>query len=199
MAMRGKASLSLVVFVLMLIWGCSSKQSPRVDAKPITPATPMSQQLQSQTSLYQQLMKKLQSEIKANKVGVKQFENQVRITIPNDVLFPGGGWTLDRKGIEILDKIVTILKDLKNQAIEVYGYTDNAAISGSQRSRFSTNRELSLARAVDIVNYFEKKGIDRDILSATGYGSEQSLATNDTPAGRAKNRRVEIAIMGIDG
>jgi chemotaxis protein MotB len=198
-----KVTAILVLFSSLLVSGCASKKQSmpetRSEAKTTPATTPRSQQVQAQTNIYQQLTKRLQPEIKSYKVEIKQFDDRVRITIPNDVLFPGGGWTIDRKGNEILDKIIPVLKDLKNQAIEVYGYTDNAPVGSSMRSKFSTNRELSLARAVDIVSYLQKKGIDRDILSATGYGAEQPVATNDTTLGRVKNRRMEIAIMALDG
>jgi chemotaxis protein MotB len=201
--MRKKDYMKTIVVVVLLstlfITGCSSKKQPIPEASPVTPMTSRGQQLQTQTNIYQQLSKRLQAEIRSKKVEVKQLENQVRITIPSDLLFSGGGWTIDRKGNEILDKIIPVLKDFKNQAIEVYGYTDNAPVGSSMRSKFSTNRELSLARAVDIVNYFQNKGIDRDILSATGYGAEQPVATNDTAQGRVKNRRTEIAIMAPEG
>lgn len=190
-----------IVTLLLAIYGldgCASKES-RSEIRPAKTIPTKSQQSKTLTGIYDQLIKRLQPDIKSKKAEVQKFENQVRITIPNDVLFPGGGWVIDKRGHEILDKIVPVVKELKNNPIEVYGYTDNGPISPSMRSKFSTNRELSLARAVDIVNYFQKKGIDRDVLSATGYGEEQPVATNDTPLGRAKNRRMEIAIMANDG
>lgn len=197
-------AFKIVVFVLTLsfalygLQGCASKESGR-EFRPAKPMPTKSHQSITLAGIYDQLIKQLQSDIKSKKAEVQKFENQVRITIPNDVLFPGGGWTIDRRGYDILDKIVSVLKELKNIPIEVHGYTDNGPIGPSVRSKFSTNRELSLTRAVDIVNYFQKKGMDRGMLTATGYGEEQPVATNDTPLGRAKNRRMDIAIMAIDG
>lgn len=192
------ACIIILVFVLHGLQGCASRQESKSEIRPMKPMSEKSQQSQTLTSIYDQLTKQLQSEIKAKKAEVRKFENQVRITIPNDILFPGGGWSIDRKGYEILDKIVPVMKGLKNNPIEVYGYTDNRPIGSSLRSKFSTNRELSLTRAVDIVNYFQKRGVDRDMLTATGYGEEQPAATNDTQLGRAKNRRMDIAIMAPD-
>lgn len=198
-------AFDIVVIVLMLLFvlhgleGCASKQESNREVRPVAPVSAIGRQSQALTSIYDQLIKSLQSEIKSKKAEVKKFENQVRITIPNDILFPGGGWTVDRKGHEMLDKIVPVMKEFKGSPIEVYGYTDNGPIGPSLRSKFSTNRELSLARAVDIVSYFQKKGIDREILSATGYGADNPVATNDTPQGRARNRRTEIAFLSSDG
>jgi chemotaxis protein MotB len=69
----------------------------------------------------------------------------------------------------------------------------------SLRGKFSTNRELSLARAVDVVNYLKEKGISPDLLTATGYGADQPVSPNDMPQGRARNRRIEILIVAADG
>jgi chemotaxis protein MotB len=197
-------TLDIVIVVMMFFWalhglgGCASRQESKSEVRPVTPVSAIGRQSQTLTGIYDQLIKRLQSEIKSKKAEVKKFENQVRIIIPIDVLFSGGGWTIDRKGNEILDKVVPVLKELTNQPIEVYGYTDNSPIGPSLRSKFSTNLELSLARAVDTVSYFQKRGIDRDMLTATGYGAEQPAANNDTPLGRAKNRRMEIAIIAPD-
>jgi chemotaxis protein MotB len=195
---HGVACIAMLVFALYGLEGCASRQESRSEVRPATPLSAKDRQSQSWSGIYDQITRRLQSEIKSNKAEVKQFENQVRITISNDVLFPGGGWTIDRKGNELLDKIIPVFKDFKNQAIEVYGYTDNAPAGSLPKSKFSTNRELSLARAVDIVGYFQNKGINRDLLSATGYGAEEPVATNDIPKGRAKNRRMVIAVMSPD-
>ena len=105
---------------------------------------------------------------------------------------------MHRGGRETLDKIIVALKGRKGLAVEVYGFTDNSPIGPMLRRQFSTNRELSLARAVDVVSYMEQKGINRDLISATGYGDERPIAPNDTPAGRRKNQRVEIIILFSD-
>jgi chemotaxis protein MotB len=199
-----RKALEIIVIVLMPVFalhgleGCASKPESKREIRPITPVSAIGRQSQTLTSIYDKLLKSLQSEIKSKKAEVKQFENQVRITIANDILFPGGGWTVDRKGYEMLDKIVPVMKEFKGSPIEVYGYTDNGPIGPSVRSKFSTNRELSLARAVDIVSYFQRKGVDRDLLSATGYGADNPVAPNDTPQGRARNRRTEIAFLSSD-
>jgi chemotaxis protein MotB len=187
--------LSLISSVLMLCVGCASKQTSKNEALPVTGMTGRSQQFQAQTDAYQQLTKQLQKEVKAGQTQVTQLEKSLKITFVNEILFPGGGWNMDRKGKGILDKIIPVLKTLKGSDIEVYGHTDNSPVISSLRTKFSTNRELSLARAVDVVNYLKEKGISPDLLTATGYGADQPAFPNDTPQGRAKNRRTEILIM----
>ncbi len=87
-----------------------------------------------------------------------------------------------------LDRVIEFMK--KNPAIkvEIDGHTDNV---GSE----SYNLRLSQARAQAVVDYLVKHGISRDRLVAKGFGESQPVAPNDTPEGRAKNRRVEFKIL----
>jgi chemotaxis protein MotB len=180
---------SLITSAIMLSSGCASKQASKDEAPPIT----------NMTGPYQQLTKQLHKEIKAGHAQVSQLDKSLKIAFVNDILFSKGGWSIDRKGKEILDKVIPVFKTLKDSDIEVYGHTDNSPVMLSLRGKFSTNRELSLARAVDVVNYLKEKGISPDLLTATGYGADQPVSPNDMPQGRARNRRIEILIVAADG
>jgi chemotaxis protein MotB len=188
----------IVVAALILVSGCASKKPSQQEVKQASPLSVESRQEQAKITTYQQLTKQLQREVKAAQAQIKQFEEGIKITMANDILFPEGGWKIHRGGRETIDKIIMTLKGRKNLAIEVYGFTDNSPIGPMLRKQFSTNRELSLARAVDVVSYMEQKGINRDLISATGYGDERPIAPNDTLAGRRKNQRVEIIVLFFD-
>jgi chemotaxis protein MotB len=185
----------LLVSVLLSVGACSSKRSSSVETSPATLKAQRTQQFQSETNIYQQLTKQLQREIKAGQAQVRQLDSSLKVIMASDTLFPGGGWNIDRRGREMLDKIIPTVKDLKNSDIEVNGFTDNSSVPSSMRAKVSTNRELSLARAVDVVNYLKQKGISPGAITATGYGADQPVSANDTPQGRAKNRRIEILIL----
>jgi chemotaxis protein MotB len=187
--LRMAVFLLLIASAIMLSSGCASKQASKDEARPVT----------RMTGPYQQLTKQLHKEIKAGHARVSQLDKSMKIAFVNDILFPRGGWSIDRKGKEILDKIFPVFKTLKDSDIEVYGHTDNSPVMPSLRGKFSTNRELSLARAVDVVNYLKEKGISPDLLTATGYGADQPVSPNDMPQGRARNRRIEILIVAADG
>jgi chemotaxis protein MotB len=190
--------VSIVVAILILIFGCASKRPSQQEVKQAGTSRVVSRQDQAMTTTYQELTRQLQREVKAGQVQIKQFEEGIKITMANDILFPEGGWKIHRGGKETLDKIIVVLKGRKGMAVEVFGFTDNAPIGPMLRRQFSTNRELSLARAVDVVSYMEQKGINRDIISATGYGDERPIAPNDSPVGRRKNQRVEIIVLFSD-
>src|SRR5690606_22309077 len=75
--------------------------------------------------------------------------------------------------------------------VTVEGYTDNTPIDSA---RFPSNWELSAARASRVVRFFEAQGVERERLSAVGYGENHALETNATPDARARNRRVVVVV-----
>jgi chemotaxis protein MotB len=146
---------------------------------------------------YQTLSQQLQKDLNADQAQITAMQNQVKVTMVDSVLFPEGGYQLHRKGEEALDKIIPALKTVTSGRIVVEGHTDNVPIGPALRSRFPSNWELSAARATDVVRYLAEKGVPRNLLAAEGFGDTRPVASNDTPEGRAKNRRVEIVISGL--
>ena len=115
-----------------------------------------------------------------------------RLSFEDQVLFNFGSAAINPTGFVFLDKIADALDKLP-YAVRVEGHTDNVPI---QTRRFPSNWELSVARAVNVVKYFaEVSNIDPKRLSAVGYGESRPVASNDTRANRAKNRRVEIFLL----
>jgi outer membrane protein OmpA-like peptidoglycan-associated protein len=84
-----------------------------------------------------------------------------------------------------LEKVFNSLEAFPNVNVEIGGHTDN---KGSD----SYNLALSNDRAKSVMNYLVLRGIRADRITARGYGKNRPVATNDTPEGRAKNRRVEV-------
>ena len=115
-----------------------------------------------------------------------------------DLLFPPGGYQLTPAGqAELANNIVPKLKGLQNAKIVVYGYTDNTPVGADlQRQGIPDNLVLSTRRAADVVNYLISQGIPAASISAKGFGDTRPVASNDTPQGRAQNRRIEITIQG---
>ena len=64
-----------------------------------------------------------------------------------------------------------------------------------RRSRFKSNWSLSVARAVEVVKFLQSEGMDPKRLSATGFSEFDPIGNNNTPEGRAMNRRIEIVVM----
>ncbi len=78
------------------------------------------------------------------------------------------------------------------------GHTDNVPIGSRLAERFPSNWELSTARATTVARYLQDKGIDPKLLSACGYSEFRPVSPNDTDENKAKNRRIEIALIPKD-
>jgi chemotaxis protein MotB len=115
-----------------------------------------------------------------------------------DLLFPSGGFQLTPAGqAELANNIVPKLRNLQNAKIVVYGYTDNTPIGPElQRQGIPDNLVLSTRRATTVANFLISQGVNPNIVSVKGVGDTRPVAPNDTPQGRAQNRRIEITVQG---
>jgi chemotaxis protein MotB len=171
---------SLVLAAAVLAAGCVSQQTYKAEVQT--------------ADNYQKLNQQLSSELSSDQAKITQLQNQLKVTLVDEVLFSEGGWTLNAKGEAALTKIAPTLAGLQGQQIVVEGHTDNVPIGPALRARFPSNLELSAARASDVVRFLISKGVPANIISAQGFGDTRPVASNDTPQGRAQNRRVEIVI-----
>ncbi len=133
-------------------------------------------------------------QIKTNKkIALIYDKNRVTIRVPDGLLFSTGSGEIKDSGLELLSEIGNVLKKIPN-AVRIEGHTDNIPISTKQ---YPSNWELSGTRALSILKFFIKEhGIDPGRLSATGYGEFRPVGNNSSTSGRARNRRVDIQILG---
>ncbi len=155
------------------------------------------EKLEKATQTYQDLQKKLEKEIQEGRVQITEMKNRLTMTMVDKIIFPSGSADISKEGEKVLDKVISILKDVKDKRIQVEGHTDNVQIVSALKKRFPTNWELSTARATEVVRYLQKGGIDPHMLSATGYAEYMPVAPNDTEEGRHKNRRIEIVLLPL--
>jgi chemotaxis protein MotB len=146
---------------------------------------------------YQQLQAQLGAELAADQAQIKMLQGELKITVVNEILFPEGGFTLNEKGQATLRKIVPALQGLQQTKVIVDGYTDNVPV-GPDLARFgiSNNLDLSSRRADGVATFLVQQGVNQNLVSAQGFGDSNPIASNDTPAGRAKNRRIEVTLRG---
>jgi len=121
-------------------------------------------------------------------VDVSLEKDGVRIRIKDQLMFASGSASLRAAAHPVLDKVAELI-DGAGQEVDVTGHTDTVPIHSE---RYPSNWDLSAARAVSVARYLQARGIDPRRLRAVGCGPYQPLADNATPAGRARNRRVEI-------
>jgi chemotaxis protein MotB len=133
------------------------------------------------------------------KAQIAALQAQSSFVEAGDLLFPEGGYRLSPAGqAELANNIVPKLKSLPpNAKIVVYGYTDNLPIGPVlQQQGIPDNLTLSTRRAADVANFLISQGIPAANISAKGFGDTRPVASNDTPQGRAQNRRIEITVQG---
>jgi len=107
----------------------------------------------------------------------------------SNVFFPSGMAAINTEAYPFLDEIVKIAREM-DLSVRVEGHTDNVQINTPS---FPSNWELSTSRAVNVLRYLlETGGLPTQRLSAVGFGQYHPVASNDTPEGRQKNRRVEF-------
>ncbi len=128
-------------------------------------------------------------------VGPQTMSERSLLTMAADQTFASGGYHLTRAGRAKLDEIVPALQGLQNGKIVVYGYTDNHPVGARlKRQGIVDNLDLSSKRANEVVRYLVSKGINPAIMSAKGRGDTHPIAPNETAAGRAQNRRIEVVV-----
>ena len=126
---------------------------------------------------------------------MKQIEDKTLITMANAILFASGSAKLSEQGIDALKPIGNVLEKYPDRSLCIEGHTDNVPIATEQREKYSTNWELSTSRAIQVMNYMVGHfKIEETRLSVKGYGPFKPVAPNDTPEGKAKNRRVVIVV-----
>jgi chemotaxis protein MotB len=143
------------------------------------------------TGLARDLLKALAPLVREGKVRVTQSLHGISVEISASVLFAPGDARLSPPSGEALRAVAQVLKD-DTHAIQVEGHTDNVPISNAA---FPSNWELSAVRASSVVRLFVDNGVAESRLLAIGHGANQPVGSNDTPAGRLRNRRVQLMIL----
>ena len=112
------------------------------------------------------------------------------LNIPSGINFAYNSATVQPQFQRTLDQVAGVLGEYNRTYVDVYGHTDS---TGSD----SYNQALSERRAVAVADYLASRGVQPARIGTRGFGKSQPIASNDTDAGRAANRRVEIKIVPI--
>jgi chemotaxis protein MotB len=143
---------------------------------------------------YEGLVSDLESEVAAGQVQIEQLREGLRLNLAQEILFPSGSAQLNDAGIAVLRKVAERLRSLPNH-VEVQGHTDNVALRAN--ASYPSNWELAAARAARVVRLFVECGVKPERLTAVSFGEYAPVASNATPEGRAKNRRIEIRLQPV--
>ena len=155
-----------------------------------------SDELRDLRGTYQGLVDDLQEEVASGQIEIEQLRDGVRLNLTQDVLFALGSAKLNTAGMAVVRKVASRVKGLPH-GVEVQGHTDPVPIRQRATARYATNWELAAARASQVVRLLQQQGVDPHRLSAVSFGPYRPVASNDTPEGRAKNRRIEIRVQPL--
>ncbi|HTR34850.1 MAG TPA: flagellar motor protein MotB [Bryobacteraceae bacterium] len=140
----------------------------------------------------QRLNKELQQEIQAGKLEVRLEPRGLVISLRQSAFFPSGEDVLASDSQPTMQKLAALIATLPNP-IQLEGHTDSQPI---HNGRFKSNWELSCARAIAVLNTLcDTFHLSRDRFSVVGRADTMPVDTNDTPEGRARNRRVDVVIV----
>ena len=132
----------------------------------------------------------LRQQLQSTGVSVTRVGNQIILNMPSNITFAYDSAEVQPQFQATLDQVAGVLKQYDETYIDVYGFTDS---TGSE----SYNLHLSQRRAESVASYLESRGVQSARLGTEGYGEAHPIAPNDTPEGRAANRRVEIRLVPI--
>lgn len=132
---------------------------------------------------------------KSVKVAIERRGLVIRV-LTDSLLFASGQDALEGRAFGLLTEISSLLNVDQTHPISVEGNTDDVPIHSSQ---FPSNWELSTARASTVVQYLIEHGVGANRLTASGNAEQRPIDSNATPAGRARNRRVEIVMRRLHG
>lgn len=132
----------------------------------------------------------LRKQLQGTGVDVTREGDNIVLEMPSGITFEFNKSDVNAKFYPVLDKVAATLVEYNQTTVKVVGHTDNV---GSD----SYNMTLSQKRADSVARYLQSRGVDRNRLAVSGAGKSQPIASNDTEAGRAENRRVEITLVPI--
>ncbi len=126
---------------------------------------------------------------------IEQKNGKVYVSMENKLLFQTGSWAVGVEGKKAVVEVAKVLAQNPDISVLIEGHTDDDKILGNIGGGIENNWDLSTKRATAIVTILsENKGVKKENLTAAGRGEFAPLLSNDSPEGKAKNRRIEIIL-----
>jgi chemotaxis protein MotB len=138
------------------------------------------------------LKQRFKALIDAGKLKVKIVDGRMVVALASDVLFAPGSASLSKDGKANIQEVAQLLAGIPERKFQIEGHTDNDPIHTAE---FPSNWELGSARALTVLKSMVDSGMPKDRVSAASFGDSKPAATNDSPEGKAQNRRIEIVVV----
>jgi len=133
---------------------------------------------------------KLRQRLQGSGVSVTRQGDNIILNMPGNITFQTNSADINANFYNVLNSVVLVLNEYNKTLIDVAGHTDS---TGSD----AINQPLSERRAASVGNYLVAQGVDSRRVVTSGYGKNRPIASNDTPEGRAQNRRVELMLTPL--
>ncbi|MDJ0850233.1 MAG: OmpA family protein [Myxococcota bacterium] len=145
---------------------------------------------------YEGLVADLEAELAQGQIEIQQLREGLQLNMAQEVLFASGSAKVNTTGRVLLAKVAERVRGVPYRVV-VQGHTDNVPLRNTKR--FADNWELAGARSSHVVRLLQANGVPPERLSAVSFGEHAPRDSNDTPKGRARNRRIEITLKPLDG
>jgi outer membrane protein OmpA-like peptidoglycan-associated protein len=132
----------------------------------------------------------LRRQLEGTGVSVTRVGDRIVLNMPSDITFATDQDSIKSQFYPVLNSVALVLKKFNQTIVDVYGHTDSTGDD-------TYNYNLSQRRALSVANYLSGQGVDSRRFAVTGFGETKPIASNNTPAGRALNRRVEIQLSPL--
>jgi len=173
-----------ILLIFFVAVAAKSLENPPPGPGPSAPVAPVAQPRQA--------LAEVQRKLEQRGLDLELQPRGLVISLPQTILFPPGEDRINSSALPIVDQIADVLREVPNQ-ISLAGHADPIPI---HNRRFRNNWELAAARSLQLLELLTTRyGIAESRLSVSSYGSRDPRNPNDTPDGRASNRRVEIVIL----
>jgi len=134
----------------------------------------------------------MRNQLRGTGVSVSRVGNDLVLNMPSDVTFNSGRSAIQPQFTDTLGSVAAVLKKYARTRISITGHTDSVGSA-------SYNQGLSISRARSVASFLNSRGIKSGRILSYGQGESSPIASNNTSAGKAKNRRVEIRIVPEQG
>ncbi len=182
-------TILLILFIAIAAQGLHSAAQPTT---PPPPPKPTAAKPETKTNDSRQALAGADQKLKEEGLDSHLEKRGLVISLPPAILFPSGEDHVMPAAFPIVAQIAEVLNSVPNK-VALVGHADSIPI---HNKRFQSNWELSTARSVNLLQVLSTRyGISESRLSVQSYGSNAPKDSNDTEAGRAENRRVEILLL----
>lgn len=149
-------------------------------------------QADARVAEFRHLLDRFKPLIDTGKLQVKIVDGRMVVQLATDVLFGSGSARLSKDGQDAITQVAQVLATMDGRKFQIEGHTDNVPI---HTAKYKSNWELAAARAITVVKTMIDAGMKPGSVSAASFAQYEPAQPNDTPEGRAANRRIEIVLV----